>query len=277
MFTKYLQDAFDVKLYFQMTDDEKFLIHPEYPMTIIQEFLNDNLLDVIAVGFQPDKTKIITDVKNIGVLYELAIDVARHVNFSTVKAVFGLKDSDNIGIIFFPAIQAVPAFLESALAGKPVPCLIPAAIDQDPYWRITRDVAPKLGFPKPAQIHSKFLPGLGKEGKMSSSQPETCIFTTDTPELAKQKILNAFTGGQATIREQRELGGNPVICPIFQYNYHVILSSEKDATELRHKCTSGAILCGECKELLAEKVQAFLTNHQAQREKAKNKVDQYLL
>jgi hypothetical protein len=24
------QDAFDVKLYFQMTDDEKFLIHPEH-------------------------------------------------------------------------------------------------------------------------------------------------------------------------------------------------------------------------------------------------------
>jgi tryptophanyl-tRNA synthetase len=277
MFTKYLQDAFDVKLYFQMTDDEKFLIHPEYRMNTIQEFLNDNLLDVIAVGFQPEKTKIITDVKNIEVLYELAIDVARHVNFSTVKAVFGLKDSDNIGIIFFPAIQAVPAFLESALTGKPVPCLIPAAIDQDPYWRIARDVAPKLGFSKPAQIHSKFLPGLGKEGKMSSSRPETCIFTTDSLEIAKQKILNAYTGGQATIREQRELGGNPDICPIFQYNYHVILSSEKNVTELKLKCVTGAILCGECKELLAEKVQGFLTTHQALRKKAKQQLDRYLL
>jgi tryptophanyl-tRNA synthetase len=232
---------------------------------------------VIAVGFQPEKTKIITDVKNIGALYELAIDVARHVNFSTVKAVFGLKDSDNIGIIFFPAIQAVPAFLESALTGKPVPCLIPAAIDQDPYWRITRDVAPKLGYPKPAQIHSKFLPGLGKEGKMSSSQPETCIFTTDSLEIVKQKILNAYTGGQATVREQRELGGNSDICPIFQYNYHVILSSEKNATELKHKCVTGAILCGECKALLTEKVQAFLINHQALREKAKDSLDRYLL
>jgi tryptophanyl-tRNA synthetase len=276
MFTKYLQDAFDVKLYFQMTDDEKFLVHPEHPMNTIQGFLNDNLLDVIAVGFHPDKTKIITDVKNIGELYAIALDVARHVNFSTVKAVFGLKDSDNIGLIFFPAIQAVPAFLESALTGKPVPCLIPAAIDQDPYWRITRDVAPKLGYPKPAQIHSKFLPGLGKEGKMSSSQPETCIFTTDSPEIAERKILNAYTGGQATVREQRELGGNPDICPIFQYNYHVILSSEKDAVELRHMCVTGAILCGECKARLAKKVQAFLTNHQALREKAKNRVHEYL-
>ena len=44
-----------------------------------------------------------------------------------------------------------------------VPCLIPCAIDQDPYFRMTRDVAPKLkppglpkgskGLLKPALIH----------------------------------------------------------------------------------------------------------------------------
>ena len=203
MFTKYLQDAFNVKLYFQMTDDEKFLIHPEYSMEKIHGFLDDNILDVIAVGFDPERTKIITDIRHISALYELAIKVARHVNFSTVKAVFGFEESDNIGIIFFPAIQAVPAFLESYLTGKNVPCLIPAAIDQDPYWRVARDVAPKLGYFKPAQIHSKFLPGLGKEGKMSSSQPETCIFTTDSPEVAAKKIMNAYTGGQATVAEQK--------------------------------------------------------------------------
>lgn len=277
MFTKYLQDAFDVKLYFQMTDDEKFLIHPEHSMERIQDFLNDNILDVIAVGFNQEKTKIITDIRHIGALYELAIKVARHVNFSTVKAIFGFEESDNIGIIFFPAIQAVPAFLESDLAGRNVPCLIPAAIDQDPYWRVTRDVAPKLGYFKPAQIHSKFLPGLGKEGKMSSSQPETCIFTTDKPEAAAKKIMNAYTGGQATVREQKKLGGKPDVCPIFQYNYHVILSSEKEVEELRRKCTGGEIMCGECKKLLAVKVKDVLIAHQKRREEARKNVEKYLL
>jgi tryptophanyl-tRNA synthetase len=34
------------------------------------------------------------------------------------------------------------------------------AIDQDPYFRMTRDVAPRLNFPKPALIHSTFFPAL---------------------------------------------------------------------------------------------------------------------
>lgn len=41
-----------------------------------------------------------------------------------------------------------------------MPCLIPCAIDQDAYFRMTRDVAPRLGYRKPALIHSKFFPGL---------------------------------------------------------------------------------------------------------------------
>ena len=46
---------------------------------------------------------------------------------------------------------------------KDVPCLIPCAIDQDPYFRMTRDVAPRLnppglpkgskGLRKPALLH----------------------------------------------------------------------------------------------------------------------------
>ena len=67
--------------------------------------------------------------------------------------------------------------------------LIPAAIDQDPYWRITRDVAEKMGFYKPAQIHSKFLPSLNATGgKMSSSKPETAVFTTDEPEVIEKSV-----------------------------------------------------------------------------------------
>ena len=179
IFTKHLQDVFDAKLYFQMTDDEKFLFHHDFSIEKSVGFTYENALDVVALGFDVKKTKIISDIKNIDALYTLSIKIAKHINFSVVRAVFGFEESTNIGLIFFPAVQAAPCFLESFLTGKNVPCLIPAAIDQDPYWRVTRDVAPKLGFYKPAQIHSKFLPGLGKGGKMSASQPETCIFTTD--------------------------------------------------------------------------------------------------
>ncbi len=277
IFTKHLQDVFKAKLYFQMTDDEKFLIHPEFSLRKVLDYTYDNALDVIAIGFDQAKTKIISDVRNINALYDISLNVAKHVTFSTLKATFGFEDSSNIGIIYFPALQAAPAFLESALTGHNVPCLIPAAIDQDPYWRVTRDVAPKLGFYKPAQIHSRFLPGLGKEGKMSTSQPETCIFTVDPPKVVRRKIMNAFTGGQATVEEQRRLGGNPAICPVHQYFLFLFEEDDAKLAELWEDCRSGKLLCGECKEILAERVEKFLRDHQEKRERAKEVVEKFFL
>jgi len=275
IFTKYLQDKFDAKLYFQITDDERFLQHDEFSMSETEKWAYENALDLIALGFDPKKTRIIVDTKNMGALYSLAIKIAKHVTFSTAKAVFGFRESTNIGMVFYPAIQAVPAFLESALVGHNVPCLIPAAIDQDPYWRITRDVAPKLGYYKPAQIHCRFVPGLGRGGKMSASMPETAIFTIDDPGLAKKKVMSAFTGGRATIEEQKRLGANPDICSVFAYEYFLFMN-DREIEDLRYNCLAGNIMCGDCKLILAERVEKFLKEFQAKREKAKDRFEEYL-
>jgi len=275
IFTKHLQDVFGAKLYFQMTDDEKFLIHPEFTLERTNRIAYDNALDVIATGFDPKRTFIIMDSEQGGILYRLAVQVAKRITFSTVKAVFGFEESSNVGIIFFPAVQAVPCFIESAITGENTPCLIPAAIDQDPYWRVTRDAAPKLGYYKPAQIHCKFLPGLGKGGKMSASLPETCIFTTDPPEVVDRKIWNAFTGGRPTAREQRLHGGDPSICPIYYYYYYLFEDDDSKMKNLAEDCRNGEILCGECKLKLAERVKRFLAEHQRRREEARNRIEEY--
>lgn len=276
-FTKYLQDAFGAELYFQMTDDEKFLIHPDLSLDDTVGYTYENALDLIACGLDPEKTHIISDVNNIGHLYKLALRVAKRVTYSTIKAVFGLTDSDNIGIIWFPAIQAVPCFIQSAREGRNVAVLIPAAIDQDPYWRMTRDIAEKLGYYKPAQMHAKFLPGLGRGGKMSASMPETAIFTIDPPEAAAKKVMSAFTGGRPTVREQRELGGDPSICTIYAYYYYLFEEDDAKLAKLERDCRSGAIICGECKARLAEIIKRFLADFQRKREKARDLLDQFLL
>lgn len=62
-----------------------------------------------------------------------------------------------------------------------IPSLIPCAIDQDPYFRVCRDVAPRLGYAKPSLLHAKFFPALqGPGSKMSASIDSSAIFLSDT-------------------------------------------------------------------------------------------------
>jgi tryptophanyl-tRNA synthetase len=275
IFTKYLQDKFNVKLLFQLTDDEKFLYGQDRTMEEIKHYTYENILDIIAVGFDRRKTKIIVDTKHIKHLYPIATELAKRITFSTAKAVFGFSNSTNIGMIGFPSIQAAPCFLPSIIEGKPTPVLIPAAIDQDPYWRMTRDVAERLGYDKPAQIHSKFLPGLGISGKMSSSRPETALFTTDDPEIIDKKVSSAFTGGQATVALQRKLGGNATGCPVFWY-LRYFFDTERQSDERLLKCKSGNLLCGECKSDLAKDSKSFIVDFKKRRESAKDIIKEFM-
>ena len=275
IFTKHLQDKFKTILYFQMTDDEKFVVEDELKLEEAKNFGYENALDLIALGFKPENTFIIFDVADIGLLYDIALEVAKRITYSTAKATFGFQDNTNIGWIFWPAIQAVPCFIHAKLTGENVPALIPAAIDQDPYWRVTRDIAQKLGYYKPAQIHCRFLPGLGVGGKMSASEPETSIFVTDPPKVVKRKVWNAFTGGKGTAAEQRKTGADPNICTIFQYFLYLFEEDGKKLTEREKQCRAGETLCGDCKAELTVRINKFLAEHNKKREKAKNIVEKF--
>jgi tryptophanyl-tRNA synthetase len=103
-----------------------------------------------------------------------------------LKAIFGINFSDNCGKAAYPAMQAAPCLSSSfphIFGNKNIPCLIPCGIDQDPYFRMTRDVCGKLKVPKPTGIYSKFFPSLqGFETKMSSSILNSGIFLTDPPK-----------------------------------------------------------------------------------------------
>lgn len=85
--------------------------------------------------------------------------------------------------------------------------MIPCAIDQDPYFRMTRDVAPRLKLPKPALIHSKFFPALqGAKTKMSASDINSAIFLTDTAKQIKTKVkLFFFSLSTESVEESRKV------------------------------------------------------------------------
>jgi tryptophanyl-tRNA synthetase len=276
LFTKWLQDVFDVELWFQFTDDEKFLFKDK-SYEEIQEWTRENMIDVAALGFDPKKTHFIIDTVHAGLMYPEAIKVAKKITFSTIKGAFGFTDSNNIGSIFYTAMQTVPAFLPNVINNDNKPCLIPLGVDQDPHFRVGRDVIEKLGYHKPAIIHAKMMPPLtGVLGKMSSSDSNKAILTTDNPQTVKKKINKyAFSGGQDSVEKHRELGGNPDIDVSFQWLKYFEPSDEK-LREIEEKYRSGELLSGELKAMLIEKINTFLAVHQQQREMVKDRIDDFI-
>lgn len=270
LFTKWLQETFDVPLVIQMTDDEKFYFK-DLTIDQLEKMTQDNVKDIIAMGFDMNKTFIFNNFDYIGTMYKTIARIEKATTANQVRGCFGFKGEDNVGKWMFPAIQAAPSFSVCFPHLFPNPkknvyCLIPQAIDQDPYFRLTRDVAPRLGFLKPALIHSKFFPGLsGSAGKMSSSVG-AAVFLTDTEQQIKTKINAAFSGGGKTKDEQLLMGGLcEVDVPIQWLSF--FLDDDEEFARIQHEYAAGRMMSGEVKKILIEVVSKIVKDHQEARKK----------
>jgi len=309
LFTKWLQETFNVPLVIQITDDEKFYFKEYLTIDEIDVLAHENIRDIIALGFDMEKTFIFRDFEYIGHLYRTVARIEKATTANQVRGCFGFKGEDNVGKWMFPAIQAAPAFsvcfphifppvqpkeedlkkaeedakkkkvkkgaapvveIPKGPIHRNVYCLIPQAIDQDPYFRLTRDIAPRLGFLKPALIHSKFFPGLaGSGGKMSSSVAAantTAIFLTDTEKQIKDKInKHAFSGGGATKEEQLELGAfAPVDVPVQWLSF--FLEDDVALADIQQEYSLGRIMTGQVKKMLIDILKDIVIGHQKARE-----------
>jgi len=271
-FAKWLQEKFQANIYIQITDYEKFLEERRrLNLDQVQDFSADNVLDIAAIGFDEDKTFIFQNTEYIHHMYKLALRIAKKINLSLVSAVFGFNTMTNIGLVFVPALQIAPTFFEARR------CLIPAAIDQDPYWRVQRDVAEDLGYYKASEIHCKFLPPLsGPEGKMSTSDPRNAIFLSDRKKDAEDKIFKyAFSRGREMTELQRKYGGNPDVDVSFQWLKFFFEEDDDKLAKIESDYRTGKMLSGELKEILIDNVTSFLERHQESKEQAKDLVDTF--
>lgn len=128
---------------------------------------------------------------------------------------------------------------------------------------MTRDVAERMKMKKPCCIHSKFLPGLQGFGtKMSSSDPNSVIFLSDTPNQIKNKINKfAFSGGQDTLELQREKGANLDVDVAYHY-LRFMLEDDEQLADIGQKYATGKLLTSEVKAMLVTEVQRVVKEHQ---------------
>ena len=126
------------------------------------------------------------------------------------------------------------------------------------------------GFVPPSSIYHRFMTGL-TGGKMSSSVPASHISLLDDPEDGYDKVRAATTGGRETAEEQRDLGGRPDQCPVYEL-YAYLLAGDDDAyaETIYDECSGGERLCGGCKTEAAEAMEDFLADHQRRREEMRD-------
>jgi len=130
------------------------------------------------------------------------------------------------------------------------------------------------GFYPPSSIYHRFMTGL-TGGKMSSSVPKSHIAVTDDPDDARDKVMSAKTGGRETAEEQREKGGEPDNCPVYElYAYADEATCDDEHAERVHEeCAEGERLCGGCKSEAADLTADLLEEHQERREEARETLE----
>jgi tryptophanyl-tRNA synthetase len=248
-----------------MSDDEKYFAK-DLSLAEIGEYARENLRDLLAVGFDPERTRIIVDTADADVVYPLAVQFGKHITQSTMEATYGRPD--NVGLSFYPAVQIAHLLLPQLVHGRHA-SVVPIAADQDPHVRLARDVAAKEQFDvdKPAALLSKFLPTLDGPGKMSSSDEAPAIYLTDDRETVAEKVqTHAYSGGKSSLDAHREQGGDPEVDVAYQLLAFFFEDDDEALERLGEEYRSGGLLSGELKAYAAEKIADFLEAHRERRE-----------
>lgn len=277
LFTKYLQEAFDAIVIIQMTDDEKYYFKDNLELEEANRLTRENAKDIIACGFDPEKTWIFSNLETVGgAFYKNIVKVMHETSGNMIHGIYGLDLNNSVGQISWPCFQAAPAYSSSfpnVFKDKEVMCLVPMAIDQYPYFKMAREIGQKLGYKKPATIQSRFLPSLEQaHDKASSTGEKEVIFMNDPLDKVSKKVREkAFSGGGMTKQEHIEKGANLLV----DVPYHYLLYFLNDDEELKRTAVeyrAGRMMTSEIKKKAIDAIWEVLRPHQEARSNITNDI-----
>jgi tryptophanyl-tRNA synthetase len=112
---------------------------------------------------------------------------------------------------------------------------------------------------------------------MSASDPNSAIYTNETPKQVRAKVMKyAFSGGAVSVEEHRKHGGNPEVDASYRW---LSLFHEDDAylAKVADDYRSGTLLSGEMKQLFVDHINGFLDAHRARKEALRPRFEDFLL
>ena len=274
-FTAELQKALDCWVVIEMSDEEKFY-WKDGTLDEFMGYVESNTKDLIAFGFNPAKTFVFSSFKYEIYMRQLIAPINKMMSVHLTNKIFGFDTSSNLGMLGWAPYQIAPAMsgaFPHLFGNRKLRCLVVLACDQTPYFFESRNLAERLGFPKPAIIASKFLVGLQGVGEKASTTGEIPpIFLNDTPATVASKIKRyAFSGGGVTLEEHRKNGGNLSVDVPYIYLYH-FLKDEERLKQIAEEYRTGKMLTGEIKQIATDVINQLIAEHQVERSKITQEV-----
>ncbi len=266
------------KCYFAAADIDGYVSRPDEKVPSLEkakQIAIDNVSDALALGVE--EKDIYVQSRKPQRYYEFAFELTKKFTYSTLFAIYGNEYTPGKHSANMLQYADILHTQLKEFSG-PMPSITGIGVDQDPHARAVRDIAAKLpySFVPPSFIYFSFQPSLQLGKKMSSSDPATTILLSDTPEAAKKKIKDAFSGGRDTLAEHRKLGGVPEVDRAYQIlRYHC--NDEKLVDEIYQQFKSGSMTSGELKDKAIAFVADFLKTHQEKKKRAMKTAERIVL
>ncbi|MCB9727576.1 MAG: tryptophan--tRNA ligase [Deltaproteobacteria bacterium] len=176
----------------------------------------------------------------------------------------------NVGLFTYPVLQAADILLYKA-------GFVPVGEDQLQHLELAREVGRRWNrrfdegfFPEPKALLTPARRVLGTDGqsKMSKSM-NNYLGLLESPDERWAKLKDAFTDPQ---RLRLKDPGRPEVCNVF--SWHGFFSSEETIAQVDRDCRTAGIGCFQCKQLLADSMEARLGPMRERAEELRARPDQ---
>jgi len=259
----FFQKKFRAKVFYAIADLEAYADNG-MSLEETHETAVSNVADLLALGLDPKNAHIYKQSQEKRVM-QMAYLFAKRATPAMLKAIYGERNYS----LYFAALTQVGDILlpQHKDFGGAKRVVVPVGVDQDPHMRLARDIAFKERLILPSATYHRIMRSLRGESKMSKRDPGSTLSLPDTLPEAQKKLSAVFTGGRTTADEQKKLGGEIEKCVLFDVMRFHFVEDKKTLAKMMEGCTSGKVLCGECKKTYIKYALDWLSRHQEKKKK----------
>ena len=233
----------------------------EYERTeIIKESTRDIIIDWISVGLDPNRSVFfiqssLKEHAELHLIFSMVTPLSwleRNPTYKEQLKEMAQKNLYTYGFLGYPVLQAADILMYKANG-------VPVGEDQSPHVELTREIARRFNhfygevFPLPEVLLTPEAKILGIDRRKMSKGYDNAIFISDPKEVIEKRVSEMITDPQ---RARRSDPGRPDYCNVF--SFHELYTDTEKVREIDTACRNATIGCVECKQIMAESLNAAL-------------------